>query len=345
MKERFIATMIGTAIGDTLGMPVEGWKREQIKKYVGEITEPIDPFFVRDENEKILKKDEFGRLKYYSKDLKKGQYTDDTILALALAEALIEKGMDLDHVAQKQLHEYITRRMPDGKVKGGFGGTTKKAFDNLEHGISPLESGVMSAPGNAPAMKISPLGLYINATKPMNGLNFARQVGEITHQDPRSVVSGVIQAYAIDLLLQGIGKDEFLSAIEAMSFANENQNLKGTMLQYQGSFSERMTQVKLNQNISDDAAFDLFGASGTSYSSHPFALFMFQKYWNDPIDGMLKLINFGGDCDTTGAMYGALAGAKNGMIFPKSWVNIIDNKDYIIQVGEKLYKLGDTHEN
>ena len=31
MKERYIATLVGCALGDILGMPVEGWKREQIK--------------------------------------------------------------------------------------------------------------------------------------------------------------------------------------------------------------------------------------------------------------------------------------------------------------------------
>jgi hypothetical protein len=50
---RYRAVLIGTAIGDTLGMPVEGWKKEQIHKYVGRITKPIAPVLLKDKQEMI----------------------------------------------------------------------------------------------------------------------------------------------------------------------------------------------------------------------------------------------------------------------------------------------------
>ena len=34
LREKFIATLVGCAIGDSLGMSVEGWKRKQIQKYI-----------------------------------------------------------------------------------------------------------------------------------------------------------------------------------------------------------------------------------------------------------------------------------------------------------------------
>ena len=85
MKLKYQATLVGCGYGDTLGMSVEGWKIAQIQKYVGKVTEPITPVLVKDASGKILEEDEFGKLKYYTRDLKKGDYTDDTILTVAIA--------------------------------------------------------------------------------------------------------------------------------------------------------------------------------------------------------------------------------------------------------------------
>src|SRR3989344_7353833 len=107
MRERYQATLVGCALGDSLGMPVEAWKPEQIKKYFGEITGLRDPLVVLDNTGSPLTKDEFGKLKYWNKDLKKGQYTDDTILTLAIAESIAaNKGVVLEDIAARQVAAY-----------------------------------------------------------------------------------------------------------------------------------------------------------------------------------------------------------------------------------------------
>ena len=78
-QEKYQGTLLGCAIGDTLGMPVEVWKREQIKKYWGRIVEPVEPKIIYDSNSKEVVEDEFGRLKYWFRGLSKGDYTDDQI--------------------------------------------------------------------------------------------------------------------------------------------------------------------------------------------------------------------------------------------------------------------------
>ena len=62
-QDRYIATLLGCAAGDALGMPVEGMKAQQIKKYVGRITDFIDPVIVRDEHGKE-KKEEVGNFQF-----------------------------------------------------------------------------------------------------------------------------------------------------------------------------------------------------------------------------------------------------------------------------------------
>src|SRR3989344_6059303 len=213
MKERYIATLVGCALGDILGMPVEGWKREQIKKHVGKITKPIDPVKVYDAEGKLADKDELGELKYYSRDLSKGDYTDDTALTLALAESIAENGkIVLIDIAKKHIEAFDSYNAKYANT--GFGQTTRDAFENLKAGTSPLESGVIGGPGNAPAMKMSPIGLYMDLTGLYDyGMHFGELVGKMTHLDPRSIASGVLQAHTIFALLHDISRDDFVSIL------------------------------------------------------------------------------------------------------------------------------------
>lgn len=341
-QERYTATLLGCAVGDALGMPVEGMKHQQIKKYVGRVKKFIDPVIVYDKDGKELTKDEFGKLKSYTRDFKKGEYTDDTILTLALAESLIAmEGFDLDDIARRQVAEYTQRIRADGSVFGGFGQTTIDGFKNILAGKYPSESGVIGGPGNAPAMKMSPLGLYMDATgKYEEGLQFAEAVGRITHLDPRSVASGVVQAHAVHSLLQDVSRNEFVQSLVDVCKRHEKALTKEFPLHDKGNLTSRLEWIAKNKDAPDPEAHKVLGSSSLVFQSYPFALFMFQKYWNDPVEGLIETVNYGGDCDTTGAMYGALAGAKNGMIFPQEWIDVLQNRDKIIKVGQKLYEMG-----
>jgi len=340
-KDRYVATLIGCAIGDALGMPVEGMKAQQIKKYAGRITYFIDPIIVCDEQGNERKEDEFGKLKSYTRDFKKGEYTDDTILTLALAESLLAtKYFDLEEVARRQTAEYKQRIRADGSVFGGFGQTTIDGLKNILAGKSAFQSGVIGGPGNAPAMKMSPLGLYMDATRKYEeGLQFAEAVGKITHLDPRSIVSGIVQAHAVYSLLQEVSRDEFVKSLVEVCKRYEQPVTSEFPLYDKGNLTSRLEWIAENKDAEVTIAHHKLGSSSNVFRSYPFAVFMFQKYWDNPVEGLIETVNYGGDCDTTGAMYGALAGAKNGLIFPEQWLDNLQNKDKIIKLGENLYGL------
>jgi len=345
MEEKYMATLVGCAIGDTLGMPVEGWKPAQIKKYAGKVTSLIDPVKVYDADGKLAGQDEFGKLKYYSRDLKKGDYTDDTALTLALAESIAEKKcIDLDDIAKKQLEsldEYNAKY-----ANSGFGQTTRDALENIRTGKSPLESGVIGGPGNGPAMKMAPLGLYLHAQQSLfgkysyaSGINLAEDISRITHLDPRSIASGIVQAISVNNLLNNISRDHFIdSVVEICEDVEEPVTLKFRRHE-DGNLLSRLEWVSKNRDASCDEAYGHLKSSSLVYSSHPFTLFMFQKFWDDPIAGLIETVNYGGDCDTTGAMYGALAGAKNGMIFPEEWVKATQGVERLTKAAKGIYAL------
>ncbi len=335
--EKYEATLVGCGIGDSLGMPVEGWSREQIAKYIGRITGILDPKEVAERYTR--QRDDFSEafLKFWNSELNLGDYTDDTILTMALAESLSIKGFDLEDAAQRQVREYIIRKSPDGTASGGFGKTTTEAFRNLEKGVSLYESGVIGGPGNAPAMKMSPVGLYMYATgKYEEGLLFAEQAGRITHLDPRSVASGVVQAHAVYSLLGGAGRDEFLEGIVEVCLRFEKKVTEEYTYPKSGSFLSRLNWVREKKDAGDDEAFTRLRALSVVYSSYPFALFMFQKYWDHPMEGLIELVNYGGDCDTTGAIYGSLAGARNGTFFPQEMEIVLKDATRMRALGKSI---------
>ena len=333
--------MLGCAIGDALGMPVESWKKEQIQKYAGRITDFLAPVLVKDENGNLVQQDEFGKLRYWTKDFKRGEYTDDTTLSVALAESLIAcRGFNLEDIARRQAAEYTKRLQPDGTVFGGFGQTTIDGFKNLLAGKSPYESGVIGGPGNAPAMKMAPLGLWMHATMNLEkGLHFAHLIGSITHRDPRSLASGVVQAYAVSSLLEGIDRSSFLREITSLCTSVEQETPADYPLADRGTLAECLEWISENCDASADEAHRHLKSNSLVFCSYPFALFMFQKYWDEPVEGLIETVNYGGDCDTTGAMFGALAGARHGKCWPQHWVEQVQDSARLQELGEQMYRL------
>ncbi len=335
--EQYIGTLIGTAIGDTLGMPVEGWKREQIQRYIGRITEPIDAVAIYDDKNELKTFDEFGKLKYYTLGHKKGTYTDDTCLTLALAQSLASEEFDLEKIAKDQLSAYLAH-----PIKNGFGMTTQKALANVQNGIPALQSSIFPGNGNGPAMKMAPMGLYMD-TLPKHiseiGKHYATLVGHITHKDPRSVVSGVVQTKAVHTLLKNPSREEFIEqcystcSIHELHYPLEKSDTIHLV--------ERIQWIRQNRDACIEEAYQQFGkATSPVYNSYPFALFMVQKFWDQPLEGLIETVNQGGDCDTTGAIYGALIGAKHGVdIFPVAWQEVLMNRQILIKAAEDLYGL------
>ena len=134
-----IATLVGCAIGDALGNPFE-----------------MDPA----NKPRLLEWDGLfkeGGTFWWGQP---GQYTDDTLMSLALAASLLEfEGFNPEDVGLKYL-----AWMDSGNTRG-IGGTTAAALTNLKLGATYQTSGLTHndgkpACGNGTAMRASPIGLW-----------------------------------------------------------------------------------------------------------------------------------------------------------------------------------------
>src|SRR5947209_3501106 len=136
-KSRFVGSMLGTFVGDALGMPVENWSGDRIRRTFGVLNE-MRPA--------ALWLQVYGKTYGLIKDpghglngprLTRGVYTDDTQMMIGVAESLVQRGcFDPEHMAWRFVENFDPRR--------GYGPGTIKVLSRLRHG----------APWNEPAREM-----------------------------------------------------------------------------------------------------------------------------------------------------------------------------------------------
>lgn len=190
-RQRALGALLGTFVGDTLGMPYEGLPPEAIP----------------------------GRLEMEEARLGRGTYTDDTEMMIALAEALAEHGeIEPSDLARRFLDGHDPRR--------GYGGGTLRVFELWRRGVSVgiaarLVFGGEGSLGNGAAMRIAPVGVRF-ADNPKRLHEEARRSAAVTHVHPVGVDSAVVQAAAVGAAVRG---DQVL--VEAVKAARSDELRRG----------------------------------------------------------------------------------------------------------------------
>ena len=307
LEARSLGILLGTAAGDILGAGVEGFSREQIVVTHGEVRDfkPTSRGF--------------------------GCYTDDTEMALALAQSIVDcNGVDGEHCSKLYADYYNPQR--------GYGGGAHQVLKALKDGADFRDTGRMSFSdgsfGNGGAMRIAPVGfVYRNAddaTLKQAVFNAVR----CTHVHPEGVDGAVVQAKATALLSLA-DNNEFLAPaplLEQLSNISTTAVMKENIL-YLGEVLER--------GIPDNTAVKNLGNGIRASEAVSCAILAALRYSSTPEEAVIKSVNFGGDTDTIGAMTGALMGALHGNAWiPKRWLDNMENgkygKDYIAGLATKL---------
>lgn len=310
LKDKFKGTLLGTFVGDALGMPVEGYSIEAIKNQFGEVREMME-----------------GRIG-------RGTYTDDTEMMIGTAESLIEcRGFNGEHMAKCFLENYHENK--------GYGGGTKKALSLIKNGEPWYKAGekVISGGsyGNGSAMRMAPVGiLYFKDEE--NLKKVAHQASLITHSHVLGKEGAAIQAYAVAKAIQGdpnspLRKEAYINNL--INFAETNE------------YKIRLETIKLlmDRNVSREKVVSVLGHSSVSYESVPASIYSFLKYPDSFEEAVVYAISLGGDTDTIGAMTGAISGAFLGIEkIPERWLNQLENigkaKAYVDSLAEKLWEIG-----
>ncbi len=263
-------------------------------------------------------------------NMKPGEWTDDTSMALCLAESLVTKnGFDPIH----QLETYV-RWWREGhlSVKGrcfDIGMTTAAALRRFEEKRQPHPGSTSnSAAGNGSLMRLAPAPLAF-ASDPQKAIHVAGESSRTTHGASECVEACRYFAGLLLAATSGLGKKEILGNSHEPSTAfSVRTPLTGKVAEIaNGSFA-----VKEPPQI-----------RGSGYVIHTLeaALWAFHKTENFR-DGAVLVVNLGEDADTTGAVYGQIAGAYYGADgIPAEWRAKVAMRELIEQRATELHAMAE----
>ena len=262
-------------------------------------------------------------------DLKPGEWTDDTSMALCLAESLVAKqGFDPVH----QLETYC-RWWLDGhlSVKGrcfDIGNATRGALAHFKQKPEPFCGDTSpNTAGNGSLMRLAPAPLAF-AGEPEKAIFLAGESSRTTHAAAECVDACRYFAGLLLAAVGGMSKAQILNNNYEPAMAHFLRNpLAGKVAAIAGgSFA-----VKEPPQI-----------RGSGYVVHTLEAALWAFHGTDTFrDGALKVVNLGEDADTTGAVYGQLAGAYYGADgIPAEWRAKLAMRELIEQRASELHAMG-----
>jgi ADP-ribosylglycohydrolase len=285
-RDRFRGALVGLAVGDAVGTTVEF-------KPPGSFAPVSD----------MVGGGPFA--------LPAGAWTDDTSMALCLAESLIER-RTFDPV--DQLRRYV-RWYREGHWSStgrcfDIGNATRAALHRFERTGEPFPGDAApDAAGNGPLMKLAPVVLAY-AARPDDAIRFAGASARTTHGAPQAVDAS--RAFAA-LLLGALNESE-PPPVETVGEA---------------------VAAALRSTREPPAV------RGGGYVVDALEAALWALRTTDTFEaGVLAAVNLGDDADTTAAIYGQLAGAIHGLDgIPAKWRDRLHRHAEIVAFADALYDL------
>lgn len=307
MKSNVIkSVLLGVAIGDALGVPVEFKSRLSIGKH------PV--------------KDMMG---HGTHNQPPGTWSDDSSLTFCLAEALTHD-FDLNEVAQNFIQWLNQNYWTASASVFDVGFATRQAISKLQLGCLPHMAGgtEVSSNGNGSLMRILPLMFYM-VDKPIDKrFELTQQVSSITHAHIHSVMACFYYLEFARYLF--LGKDKYESY----------NDLQIELPRFFSSLSICPSDLALFDRLLNQAIFEpkVDDITSSGYVLHTLEASIWCIMTTDTFkSAVLKAVNLGDDTDTTGAVTGGLAGLLYGLnSIPKKWIKQIAKSDDILNLGERL---------
>lgn len=259
-------------------------------------------------------------------NLQPGQWTDDTSMALCLAESLIEcRGFD----PRDQMERYV-RWWKEGRLSStgscfDIGNTTRAALAAFLKTGNPFcgRSDSYSA-GNGSLMRLAPVPMFY-ADDPIEAVEKSGESSRTTHGALVAIDACPYLGALIVGALQGQEKDILLSNhySPAPGYWQDKPLTPSIVEIAEGSF-----KLKNPPDV-----------RGTGYVVQSLEAALWAFYHGRTFEeGCLLAVNLGDDADTTGAIYGQLAGAYYGEEeIPDQWRTKISKLSLIAGSANKLY--------
>lgn len=329
LEDRVAGCLVGAAVGDALGGPVEGWTPEQIaERHGGRVRGIVGPFHEDWRTARPI-------APYHKGD---GHVTDDTLMTHALVRvyAKVRDHLDAYGIAEHLVPDLIStpRWIPELEAEAlplqRIFLAEKWIVARLHYGhVDPREAGVGNIVNCGAAMYMAPVGV-VNAGNPAAAYAEALEVAA-PHQSSygreaagvfaaavaAAFVPGATAASVVDAAL-GLAKDGTRTAIEAVS------ERASSCADWEAALGPLREAVAPFDTVGPRYREPSLGARRPSrlhaIEELPVALGMLLVGGGDYAAAVLGSVNYGRDCDSIATMSGAIAGVLGGAgAVPAEW--------------------------
>ncbi len=297
------AVVLGHAVADALGVPVEFKSRELLDKY------PVKDMGV-----------------HPTIDLPKGSWSDDTSMSLCALISLAKGKIDFDDIMQNFAKWYYDSEFTPTGYTFDIGLICMGAIKRYQRGFEPTKCGgtLEYDNGNGSLMRIHPFALYLyRLDMPVEKkIDIIHKASCLTHAHKRSQIACGIYAF----ILWGILDENHLSGavsglVNALEFYRDEPEISHYIDRLADLENKRREDIKSSGYVVDTLEAALW------------CLFNSEDYK----DCVLKAVNLGDDTDTIAAIAGSLAGALYGLkSIPPAWLNTLVKKEEIEKMCEKF---------
>lgn len=298
------AILFGLAIGDALGYPVEFLDLPAIKAKYGPsgITELPAP----------------------------ARFTDDTQMTLALAEGLLDAGLDasIDRIMEAVGERFVVwnHRQSDPEYRRAPGTTCMNGMSNYERSRDWRTSGIVGSKGCGSVMRVAPVG-YLYQFDPARMIEVAEASGIITHAHPAAIAATNAGAYAIKLALEGVSPDDIVAQVQHLPSAQNDEFL---------DVLRRIGHV-LGWTNAVDALYHI-GTGWTGDEAIAMALYCVVQRPESYVETIRLGANLKtGDSDSIACIAGGIQAARLGLdSIPADWRVRIEDAAYMQDLAERM---------
>jgi ADP-ribosyl-[dinitrogen reductase] hydrolase len=296
------AALLGLAVGDALGVPVE---------FIGREARRHDPVL--------------GLRAYGTHRQPAGTWSDDSSLTFCLAETLARPGglagpPDLADFGRRAINWLDNAYWTATAETFDVGGATRTAIQHLRQGMSPSKAGPHSEldNGNGALMRILPLVFHQAWQAESLDMNAAwtltEAVASVTHGHPRSTLGCFLYLLVARGLVAGLAPARAYEQMQALANSWLHKQAKGPVFYEWPKYA-----AVLDGSLPAVAEAEI---KSSGYVVHTLEAALWCLLQHDTYAAtVLAAVNLGDDTDTTGAVAGGLAGLAYGETgIPSEWL-------------------------
>ncbi len=316
--------LIGGAVGDALGAPVEGMYYTDIREKYGKVTELMPGF---GNTGKFYGGSTGFRYRdaYDGPPPKVGWFSDDTTMRHYLCLAIVQKG---GRVTPDDYRDVLIEKLNPNRVWIN----ERALLLKLKAGVNPWDSGTGMIPAGCATMAIAPIGI-INAGNPgqayQDGFNIAFVDQEGHNRDgAATMAAGVAAAFlpgaTIRTVLDTMSTHSSYLMQRAIELTMDLAYSSSTVDQFAEKYYAKMLDwtwpTPPHQTWNKERFF-----SGNTIELVPITMAILHLCGGDVNQSMIEAASFGRDCDTTASMAGAIAGAMQGAsAIRQDWIKTVE---------------------